>query len=207
MLELNIKLLKENVNILMKEKHITQQQLADEIGMSQANLSKALNINHKKCFTVEQLYKVSQYFGISIDDLIGNNAANKMYSSPRYIFTFLSKLLQNHSVKFMPIEVEEVSYHPFRDGDIWDCETVKEKVKYPAIYFPKYLDAAYIADSEQEFEELRDVFYQAGNISQFDEMNETLKKLINVYTLYSKESIPKDAFEMILKGYIESLKE
>ena len=116
-------------------------------------------------------------------------------------------VLQNHSVKFMPIEVEETSYQPFKDGDIWDCETFKEKVSYPAMYFPNFLDAAYIADSEEEFDDLRCEFYQCGNESQFCKMNESLKKLINVYTLYSKDSIPKDAFEMILKGYIESLKE
>ena len=207
MSELNITLLKENINSLMKAKNLTQQQLANEIGMSQANLSKALNPNEKKYFTVEQLYRISQYFGVSIDELIGNKASNRMYLSPRYIFTFLSKLLENHSVKFLPVEVEEEVYYPFRSEDGWDCDIHREKHKYPAIYFPDYSDPAYIADTEDEYDELRSEFYQCGNDSRFVEMNETLKKLINVYTLYSKQSIPKDAFEMILKGYIEELKD
>ena len=207
MLELNIKLLKDNINSLMKAKNLTQQQFADEIGMSQANLSKALNPNEKKYFTVEQLYRISQLFGISIDELIGSRAADSLYLSPQYIFTFLSKLLENHCVKFKPIEIEEEVYQPYRSEDGWDCDIHKEKHKYAALYFPDFNDPAYVSDSEDEYFENRDIFSQTGNESRFVKMNETLKKLINVYTLYSKQSIPKDAFEMILKGYIEELKD
>ena len=55
MQKFDIDILKRNINSLLKNKGVTQQQLADALGMSQSNVSKALSEREKKCFTVEQI--------------------------------------------------------------------------------------------------------------------------------------------------------
>ncbi|MBR7085285.1 MAG: helix-turn-helix transcriptional regulator, partial [Oscillospiraceae bacterium] len=74
MSELNFDLLEKNIRILIQNQHITQQKLAEITGMTQANVSKALNPHENKHFTLEHIYRISQYFGISIDKLVGNTA-------------------------------------------------------------------------------------------------------------------------------------
>ena len=46
MQKFDILILKRNINSLLKNKGVTQQQLADVLGMSQSNVSKALSENH-----------------------------------------------------------------------------------------------------------------------------------------------------------------
>ena len=74
--QLNIFILKGNVRRLLELSSMTQQQFADIVGMSQGNVSKALNPENKKCFTIDQIFIISQYFGVSIDQLVGNDCAN-----------------------------------------------------------------------------------------------------------------------------------
>ena len=72
MSELNFQLLEENIRMLLVKNNITQQKLAEIAGMTQANVSKALNRNEKKRFTLDQVYRIAQYFEVSIDSLVGN---------------------------------------------------------------------------------------------------------------------------------------
>lgn len=62
MSELNFQLLEENIRMLLVKNNITQQKLAEIAGMTQANVSKALNRNEKKRFTLDQVYRIAQYF-------------------------------------------------------------------------------------------------------------------------------------------------
>ena len=54
MSEWNHGLLVENIRELLKNNSMTQQQLADITEMTQANVSKALNPNDKRSFTLER---------------------------------------------------------------------------------------------------------------------------------------------------------
>ena len=53
-----------------------QEDLAKIAGMSQPNVSKALSDTNKKQFNLDQLFRIAQHFGISIDELVGNTTAN-----------------------------------------------------------------------------------------------------------------------------------
>lgn len=54
MSELNFELLEKNIRLLLEKEQITQQQLAEIAGMTQANVSKSLNPNEKKHFTLDR---------------------------------------------------------------------------------------------------------------------------------------------------------
>jgi len=51
----NADILIRNITQLMKDNGITQEKLADILGMSQPNVSKALSLRDKKCFTLDQV--------------------------------------------------------------------------------------------------------------------------------------------------------
>ena len=83
MSELNFELLQENIRALLKKHDLTQNALAEIAGMTQANVSKALNRNESKQFTIDQVFRIAQHFGVSIDELVGNKAVEKTAYSPR----------------------------------------------------------------------------------------------------------------------------
>lgn len=202
MLELNVDILKQNVGMLMKKNGFTQEQLAERIGMSQANLSKALNIKEKKCFTVDQLYRIAQCFSVSIDELVGNRAADRATTNPLFVFNYLSHLLRERCIKTANIETTEVVYTTFYNSDGYpDGRVNTQPIKYTAFYFPSYLNPSELADDDESYSELSQEFYQCGNESQYQHMNDILEKFIPVIDLYLKKQIKEDAFEIILKGY------
>ena len=126
MSEMNKELLKANIRKLLEERGVTQAELAEITGMSQPNVSKALNPKDKKCFTVDQLFAIAQHYGVSIDELVGNKAPNEFATSPRAALAFITKLLCESKLRHTTVEVEEWVYeyeytssgrvHSFKDN-------------------------------------------------------------------------------------------
>ena len=59
----------ENLKMLMKEQDLKQQALAEEIGISQSAISSWLS--GKKEPSIESLWKLADFFDVSIDELVG----------------------------------------------------------------------------------------------------------------------------------------
>ncbi|MCR4562162.1 MAG: helix-turn-helix domain-containing protein [Bacilli bacterium] len=77
MKELN-EIVSENLVYLRKSRHLTQQELAEEIGYSDKSISKwELG---KSIPSVDILLKFSEYYGISVDDLIHEDTIIKSHS-------------------------------------------------------------------------------------------------------------------------------
>lgn len=205
--ELNFELLQQNIRELISNKGITQAQLAEIAGMTQANVSKALNKNEKKQFTLDQIFRISQHFSISIDELVGNKSADEASMSPRSILAFLTPLLSAVKAKTAKITVEEEVYEPYYDRNGYDCAINKKKVEYPAVYFPDYCDIWDFADNEHEAEDVHSEFLCGGNSSRYQCLNSVLRDFIPVIDLYRKHSIEEEPFKMVLKGYLNKLPE
>ena len=123
----------ENINKLMKNSHITQVQLADEIGMSQPNLSKALNPKEKKMLTLEQAAAIADYFHVTIDSLIGRTA--NLGSNPKTIAQVISELLIDGVASATKVKVHEIQYE-YPIGNAEETERKEVDTEYPAIFFP-----------------------------------------------------------------------
>lgn len=67
--------LKNNVRKLMKEKGLTQQELAKSAGCPQSRISRIFNSS--ECFTVQQLVSIAHTYNVSTDTLIGLNTVEK----------------------------------------------------------------------------------------------------------------------------------
>lgn len=61
--------LKDKVYLLMRERNITQNGLAAEIGITQSTLSRNLNGIHEP--KADVIKKIADYFGVSVEYLLG----------------------------------------------------------------------------------------------------------------------------------------
>lgn len=208
MSELNFELLQENIRALLKKHDLTQSALAEIAGMTQANVSKALNPNESKQFTLDQLFRISQHFGVSIDELTDNTVPSEITTGPRAVLSFFVKLLCEGKVRVENVNVEELIYDPFKNehGGL-DCRRVDKTIEYPALYLPDYYRVSDFAFCEPEYEELDMEYCWCGNGSRYMQVNEILKNLIPMIKLYREKQIPEEAFQMILNGYLEQLPE
>jgi len=205
--ELNFELLQANIHALMEKHKLTQQKFAEIVGMTQANVSKALNPNEKKQFTIDQVYRISQYFSVSIDELTGNKAAEKSTVSPRAVFALLIELLRTDKARVISWTKKEEIFDVTYDAHGPSCDRSYRDVEYPAIYFPSYFefDGAYDY-SDEVAAEMYAEFSQCGNDTNFRDMNEIIKKLLPVIELCKNKEIPEEAFQMMVDGYLKELR-
>ncbi len=84
----------KNLRLVRKNRGISQQQLADVLGISQQSVNKYENHNIEP--DIATLIKISDYFGISVDFLIGrseNEDVEKMIlTDERYVLNIYRSL-------------------------------------------------------------------------------------------------------------------
>lgn len=66
----------KNLKKLRKDNKVSQQKLADEIGVSQQSINKYENHNIEP--DIDTLIKISNFFNTSVDYLIGNTEINRV---------------------------------------------------------------------------------------------------------------------------------
>ena len=208
---LNNDILIHNILTLMKNNDITQQQLADILGMSQPNISKALNLKDKKCFTLDQVVGIAKHFGVSVDFLVGTKKTNTHDISPRSVAEFFSHLIENHDAKYRKIDIEEIAFEPtsFDYADQYGeyFSDVKKTVSYLAIYFPDYW--AIPDENEvgpQDFEDYLFEARQGGNDTRMQPVNDFLRKFVQIFEVYDKNGIDEDAYRTVVDNYLGRLK-
>lgn len=206
--ELNFELLQQNIRELIKRNGITQQQLANIAGMTQANVSKALNPGEKKQFTINQIFRIAQHFGTSIDELTGNKATEVTATSPRSVLSFITTLMCERIMKATSVTIDEWVYEPYYNEHGYpDCKPEKRSIEYPAFYFPDFHDVYDFATDDHEAEETNYEFLSCGNETKYKHLNEVLKKFLPLIRLYHETEIPEEAFKMVLDGYLNQLKD
>lgn len=208
MSELNFELLQENIRSLLKKHDLNQSALADIAGMTQPNVSKALNPNEPKQFTLDQLFRISQHFGVSIDELVGNKAANEVETGPRATLAFLTKLLCESKLRHTTVNIEEWVYeYDYNISGYPECTSKKKTIEYPAFYFASYRHFEDYAKMNVLDEDIHYEFMSGGNDSRFQLVNNVLRNFLPMIKLYRETEIPDEAFQMVLKGYLEQLPE
>ena len=67
----NYEMLITNIEMLMRKQGINQARLIEATGIAQPQMSKGLNRTNKGQLTFEQIWKIADYFKVSIDFLVG----------------------------------------------------------------------------------------------------------------------------------------
>ena len=199
--ELNIDILNQKIKDIIKDRGLTQEEVADKINMSQPNFSKAINNKDGKCFTLNQICMLSQFFEISIDELTGNNNRR---TGKKEIASMIARWVTDETAKFFPLSIDENIYIPISQT-YDDVMTETKNTKYQALYFPNYWQPK---DKLDAFDEPDETYYDAiynGNFTDNALLNVFLDKLKTITDAYFEETLDKDDIETLIKKYIEQI--
>ena len=203
--DFNNDILIKNIKLQMQKHNETQSQLAEVIGMTQSNFSKAINGVESKRFSIEQLYGISQHYGVGIDALLGNKADDNLTLVS--ISSFLRKLIENSIADLVELEYTDIKYKSEYDGDTdqFYVNSYADKNTYTAIVFPNTkFEPKYLSKSEAD--KLKQKYAKNGNRDYRNEcINEFLKKYTQLYRLYRRGDLEYDVLELACQHYIEEL--
>ncbi|MGO5331037.1 helix-turn-helix domain-containing protein [Holdemanella porci] len=203
--DFNNDILIKNIKLQMQKHNETQSQLAEVIGMTQSNFSKAINGVESKRFSIEQLYGISQHYGVGIDALLGNKADDNLTLVS--ISSFLRKLIENSIADLVELEYTDIKYKSEYDGytDQYYVNSYADKNTYTAIVFPNTkFEPKYLSKSEAD--KLKQKYAKNGNRDYRNEcINEFLKKYTQLYRLYRRGDLEYDVLELACQHYIEEL--
>lgn len=214
--DLDLVALENNIKLLMQKKHITQNRLAAELHMVQSTFNKHLKGN--PCFSIKEIFTISQFFHVSIDDLCSNTFADKIETTStdnsteeakpelkgnqlaiaRYhkVCSALADIFKNTELCTQIVSIEEIVYDQEYDPQYggYTGEYVRRrdnpKNEYPAIYFSNYLPVVEHFDSENEWDMYTSELRCLGNYYATNfKINRFLKKLIDLHTTFKNGSM------------------
>lgn len=212
-----------NIKMLIRKKNITQNHLAEEIGMSGSALSKRMSGTNE--FTLNEIFDIAQYFNVSIDALCNNSLAatletephDKVYSkdgklslhSNTAIYRVCEGLASvfKYSTRLFvePLQRTEIVYEEDTDQHGRPTGWFYEKKdplgndptnEYNAIYFSNYLpiyDGPFEPEVDPE-DYYSDLIHNGNYIFSNYKINRFLKKLVDLHTTYENKSLKYDDY-------------
>lgn len=207
MQNLDIPMLKQRIHNLMEEKRLTQEVLAAEIGMTQPNFSRAISFKNSQCFTLEQIYKIAQYFDVSVDFLLGN-VKPKERSTEREICKLFADLLEKRTLVKIDFSREEEIYTPTYPNNLPECDIEKKQVTYNAFIFPIHLDPGPLDRfDEEQIDNLRSDVLFCGNTDESNtRINTFFARYFQIYELFVHNQMDEELFHEITEKFLEDLK-
>ena len=128
----DISTLIENIQRIMKERNITQEELAAAAGIAQPRISKIFKREGSNCFTIQQLVAIASYFHVSVDSLLGIKTNNPPEEEKEIT-------LSDVCVKLFELDdLASISFGECRNGEIIPSQTAPgewEEAYGPWIYF------------------------------------------------------------------------
>ena len=192
-----------NIKQLMADNDITQEQLAEILGMSQPNVSKALSERDKKAFTLEQVVGIAKHFGTSVDMLVGNYKAKYIGTSPRAIAAFIAEVLDNHVGLLRKIPSEEDIYEINPYDNPYDGASYRKATnEYQALYLPNYWPVP--KDCAPDNEVLTE-YSQVGNGTRMFEVNTFLQQFKEIFDIYDRHGLSEETYQTVLADLLSHL--
>lgn len=203
MRKFNNDILIANVSMLMSNNSITQEKMAQELGMSQPNFNHAIHNTGGKRFTIEQIFDISHFFGVSIDWLMGNQEGDAI--TPKSAAKFITEAVSSGVAKFTPITVEEDNYcasETQRPGEV-----SKVTSNYLAVYFPSYFDPNEGIETEEDYQARQADLYACGNQTPFWALNAYLSKFEGFCKLRKSRSMDEEDFQTLVAKHLDKIEE
>ena len=199
----NNDILISNIKTLMSNNSVTQEIMAWAIGMSQPNFNHAINNTGGKRFTIEQIFDMAHYFGVSIDWLMGNQGGGAI--TAKSSADFISRAVSSGNAKLIQVSVEDVIYRS--DKPYCDKERHKKEMKYWAMYFPSYFDPyETITDDEEYYNDIIGCAECGGNDTLYMPLNAFLDKLVGFHDMYVSRKIDAEDYQTLVAKNLEMLK-
>lgn len=202
MKNIDFSILKRNIRKHMESNNMSQQQLANVLGMSQSNLSKRLKIDddsHR--FTLEQVCLIAEHFNVSLDDLVGIRPKEPEMSTEN-ICELMSHLIRKYQIVHFKHQVEEEEWTPSTGID---CYIQKKVVDYDAFYFPNYITPPDYFD-EFRLDDLQDEVRACGNeLPNNMAINNFLHRFIDAFEKYDSGVYSEDDYNILIDAYFRIL--
>ncbi len=199
----NNDILISNISALMSNNSVTQEKMAQAIGMSQPNFNHAIHNTGGKRFTIEQIFDIAHYFDVSIDWLMGNQDGTAI--TPKSAAEFITKAVSSGVAKLTPLTVEEDNYcadETHRPGEVH-----KTAVQYWALFFPSYWNPGEgVSDEEQYSNKLADA-QVGGNQTAFWPLNAYLNKFVQFHDLLKSRSMDEEDFQTLIAKHLGRIEE
>lgn len=206
----NYEMLITNIEMLMRKQGINQARLIEATGIAQSQMSKGLNRNNKGQLTFEQIWKIADYFKVSIDFLVGRkpDVAETDPIPAASVCRQLMQLVESDMVSYREIEVEEDMYTEEYSPDPGDYpyKWSKGKNKYTAFYFSNYINPDTTGLPEPMLDELQYDFGTSGNTnSTNEEINSFIAYFFKLFDLLKKNDLPRDIFDTAISDRLKSM--
>lgn len=208
----NYEMLIKNIEMLMRRQGINQARLIEATGIPQPQMSKGLNRANKGQLTFEQIWKIADYFNVSIDFLVGRKSATGSATAPTAttICKQLMQLIESDMVSRTEIEVEEDMYTEdyWQSPEDYPYRWSKGSNKYTAFYFSNYINPDTSGLAEPELDDLQYDFGTSGNAAKANmQINDFLAYYFKLYDLLKKNDLPKDIFDTAITDRLKSMEQ
>ena len=207
----NRDILIQNINVLIKKTGINKSQLADILGMSQPNVSKALNPKEKKCFTLEQVIDIAHHFNVTIDSLVGSPKTENIVSAdcPRDIAAFLAQCIANGKAKVADYVVEQTVFYEDHDPREPFCNYShrNQPVTYPILYFSDYWSPSEESTDDEDFSMLLQEASVCGNQTENVPINNFLRHFLQIHSLYKRGELSEETYNTIVQDLLSHVPE
>lgn len=207
MSDCNFEPLKENIRRLMKEKNMTQKNIADALNTTQANIAKHLKKGDEaQTFTLRQVLQLADLFGTSVDELLGWKSSNVQDRTPEKICSLITTLLDANLIQFIPYSIEQEEVWNREDYNPAEIAHYKRKANYYAFYFPEFIPIPQYIDYN-EYQYYEQEYAEDGNFNfNNSQINKYLNKFIEALINYQKGNHSKEVYEIVVKAYSDELK-
>ena len=203
----------EKIEALMEENKINQATLAREINIGPAQLSKCLNRKGNNYVSIDTLIKISDYFKVPVDHLLGRSTIRipEKSQSNSDICRQLVNLIETNTVNIINATVVEDTYQPGKsnaENPTNSFQYEKKKNPYKMFYFSNFHplpDMKSMNKSEKkkiESELETNGLYYPKRI----EINAFIEYYLKLRDLYKKESLPKAFFEQAIEDRLNQMR-
>ena len=206
----NYEMLITNIEMLMRKQGINQARLIQATGIAQSQMSKGLNRKNKGQLALEQIWKIADYFRVSIDFLVGRKPESTETESlpATAVCRQLMQLVESEMVSYKEIEVEEDMYTEEYSPDPSDYPYKWSKGinKYTAFYFSNYINPDTTGLPEPMLDELQYDFGSGVNSNHTNEdINSFIAYFFKLYDLLKKNDLPREIFDTAISDRLKTM--
>lgn len=204
MAELDHNILRKHISSLMESNNLTQEELGNIAGMTQSSVSKVLS--GTSCFSLDQVFRISQHFHIPIDQLVGNKVGFDASYSPSSILNHIIKLLTAGKMRTIQVTIPETVYsREIVDGKYENKTYEQANIQYTAFYFPSFYSVDDFAFNEDAKEDLHCKFLTNGNGTPYYLLNQKLTMVLPLIPLKRSGIVQEKIINDALKNHVEEL--
>lgn len=207
---MNYNILIENIESLMRQQGINQARLIEATGIPQPQMSKCLSRSNKGRFTFEQIWKIADFFKVSIDFLVGRKLESDNCSPLTTVAVCkqLMRLIESEMVTWKEIAVEENMYTEdgFAEPYDYPYRWSKGTNKYTAFFFSNFINPDTTDLPEPVLDELQYDFGTCGNEAKENmKINDFLVYYLKLTDLLKKNDLPQEIFDIAIADRLKSM--